>query len=271
MILKNDDLLKVMSFNLKNAYRKKGPNIWEKRRDMAASIFEFHQVVVSGLQEALIRQINDLEDRLPDYDWLGVGRDDGKNEGEFNPIFYRKDRLQVKKNDTFWLAEKTDEPGKMGWDAACSRIVTWARFLDKKTGQEFYFFNTHFDHEGQEAQKKSAVLLLAKIDDIAGDLPVIVTGDFNVQPSSEPYHILTDSRNEKSLQDSKSVAVKPHHGPDSTFHGFKGLDNQKQENRIDYIFVKNGVKVLQEGVLCDRLEGRYVSDHFPVLAKIKFS
>lgn len=260
---------RFLSFNIKNNYAESGRHVWEKRRQGVSGVLKFHQITAAGLQEALIDQIQDLQEKLPGYGWLGAGRDDGQKQGEFNPIFYHKECLKVKQNDTFWLSENPSVPGQKGWDAVCSRIVTWANFEDQKTGEKFYFFNTHFDHVGTEAQRESAYLLKSKIKKISEGGPVIVSGDFNVPPENRVYKIMV-GRDSVNLQDSRMISRDHSHGPDSTFHGFEGLDENPQKDRIDYIFVNDHVQVLKEGVLTDRRENGYISDHYPVLAEIIF-
>ena len=168
---------------------------------------------------------------------------------------------------TFWLSQ-TPDTVSMGWDAACFRTVAWCRFKDDKTGKKFSHFNTHFDHRGEQARIESARLLLLKIREIAGEHPVVITGDFNTTPDSEPYNILTNGSQEnksESLQDSRLISVYPHHGPTGSFSGFKqaGIPGQQ----IDFIFIKNGVRVIRHGILSDTFDGRFPSDHLPVLAE----
>ncbi len=148
-----------MTFNIRVDVPSDSLNSWPYRKAKAASMIRFHQADIVGLQEALAGQLEDLAAGLPDYDWFGVGRDDGHDQGEFMAIFYLKKRFQVIKQSTFWLSETPQIPGK-GWDAACNRIVTWGEFKDNITGKVFYHFNTHFDHMGEIARQESAKLLL---------------------------------------------------------------------------------------------------------------
>jgi endonuclease/exonuclease/phosphatase family metal-dependent hydrolase len=168
------------------------------------------------------------------------------------------------------LSENPEKPGK-GWDAACNRVVTWGKFKDNKTGNVFYHFNTHFDHQGQVARAESAKLLLQKVDEISDVSNVIVTGDFNAGPNSAPYKILTDNKNKETgikLVDAKMASASPHHGPGGTFTGFKLSNLIHNVQPIDYIFVTNNIKVLRHGTLSDTFNGRFPSDHFPVLAEV---
>jgi len=228
-------------------------------------MIRFHHADIVGVQEALKHQLTDLEKLLPEYAWVGVGRDDGKDGGEFSAIIYRKDRFVRAETSTFWLSETPGVPSK-SCDAAYPRVVTWAKLKDTTTGKIFFHFNTHFDNRGTQAREQSARLLLQRISQIAGQHPVVVTGDFNFTESSTGYQILTGKAAEKSaLRDARYLSQHGHHGPTSTFHEFKALvPNMK----IDYVFVKGTVQVLQHGALSDTWDGRLPSDHLPVLAEV---
>lgn len=257
--------LHVMTFNIRLNLAADSLNAWPYRKDKAASQILFHDVSLLGVQEALHEQMMDLKDRLPQFNYVGVGRDDGKEKGEYSAIFYDTTRLAVLQSNTFWLSETPATPGK-GWDAAYPRIVTWAEFKDKKTKKRFFAFNTHFDHIGKVARRESAKLLLQKVKAIAGNNKVIVTGDFNSQPSDEPIQIITASTNSDKLIDSKTVSSSPHYGPTGTFNAFQ----QKEVNNqpIDYIFIKNGIRVLKHATLSQSWEGHFSSDHFPLFAEV---
>jgi len=215
------------------------------------------------LQEALYGQITDIQKNLPDYEWFGVGRDDGKKAGEFSPVFFKKSEFILLKHGTFWLSETPDKPSK-GWDAALNRIVTWGKFQSKVTGKQFIVFNTHFDHRGVEARKESAALIRKKIEEMTYDnaLPAILTGDFNLTPDQEPILLI-----KKYLSDAREISQEPPYGPAGTFNGFKWDAPLKE--RIDYIFVNDKVKVLKYAILTDSKDQRYPSDHLPVFAKIQ--
>lgn len=253
--------LNIMSFNIRYDNPNDAPNDWPNRKDMVAQMVTFHEVDIVGMQEVLKHQIEDLESRLEDYKWIGVGRDDGKSEGEFCPIFYNAEKLSIQKQSTFWLSETCEVPGKMGWDAACNRVVTWAKFKVNTTGKTFFLFNTHFDHRGQIARRESAKLLLAKIDEIAGEQPAFITGDFNGSPESEPYQILTNPK--QGIKDAFNLSRTPHYGQLSTFSGFKPVEKDNG-NRIDYIFISGDITVNKHAIFTDAWGGKYPSDHFPV-------
>jgi len=257
--------LHVMTFNIRLNLAADSLNAWPYRKDKAASQILFHDVSLLGVQEALHEQMMDLKDRLPQFNYVGVGRDDGKEKGEYSAIFYDTTRLAVLQSNTFWLSETPATPGK-GWDAAYPRIVTWAEFRDKKTKKRFFAFNTHFDHIGKVARRESAKLLLQKVKAIAGNNKVIVTGDFNSQPSDEPIQIITASTNSDKLIDSKTVSSSPHYGPTGTFNAFQQKEVNSQP--IDYIFIKNGIRVLKHATLSQSWEGHFSSDHFPLFAEV---
>jgi endonuclease/exonuclease/phosphatase family metal-dependent hydrolase len=256
--------LRIISYNIRFNNPKDGDNAWPYRKDQVASVLRFHCADLIGLQEALEDQVNDLAERLPQFNWVGVGREDGRTQGEFAAIFYRQARLELLEQSSFWLSETPQLPGHRGWDAGSIRVVTWGRFRDRLTGQSFFHFNTHLDNRGEQARREGARLLLAKIEAIAQAAPVIVTGDFNCAEDSEPYRILTGAAG-RSLHDARYLSSHGHHGPTKTTNSnFAGL----LEEKIDYIFVKNGVNVNQHGVLSDHWDGHYPSDHLPVLAEI---
>ena len=256
--------LNVMTFNIRYNTSRDSIHAWPNRKDFAAGQVLFHQVHLLGVQEALHDQIVDLQQRLKQYRYVGVGRSDGKEKGEYSAIFYDTTRLRLIESKTFWLSETPDSIGKKGWDAAIERIVTWAKFRDRKTGKEFYHFNTHFDHMGQLARRESARLLIDKVAAIAKKTPVVVTGDFNAHPTDEPIRVIVDSSSNNRLTDAKAVSALPHWGPIGTFNGFGS--KERDSAPIDYIFIKNGFKVLRHATLSQTLQGRFSSDHFPVFA-----
>jgi len=258
--------LNVMTFNIRLNTSSDGENAWPFRKNKAASQILFHDVHILGVQEALHDQMMDLKEWLTDFSYVGVGRDDGKTAGEYSAIFYDSTRLKLLKTQTFWLSEQPNVPGSKSWDAAITRIVTWAEFKDRKTKRKFFVFNTHFDHIGKTARAESAKIILQKVKEIAGKHPVIVTGDFNSTPSDDPYKIITDSNNPDRLTDSKTICLTPHYGPTGTFNAFK--DKEISDEPIDYIFVKSKIRVLRHGTISESWQGRFSSDHFPVFATL---
>jgi endonuclease/exonuclease/phosphatase family metal-dependent hydrolase len=260
----------IMTFNIRLNEPKDGIDAWPNRKDKAASMVRFHRADIFGVQEALHDQMMDLEERLPEFGWIGVGRDDGDEAGEYAAIFYRKDRFELLDGATFWLSETPEKKGSKGWDAVCVRIVTWGHFRERESGKEFYHFNTHFDHRGEEAREMSSHLVVEKAKEIAGSAPVLLTGDFNFPPTSPNYSILTAEEagdpGRVYLKDARTISEEPPHGPDWSSHGFSG---QGRPGRIiDFIFVSDAIKVIRHGILSDHWSGRYPSDHLPVLAEV---
>jgi endonuclease/exonuclease/phosphatase family metal-dependent hydrolase len=258
--------LHVITFNIRYYNAGDSLNAWPFRKDKAASQILFHGAHIVGVQEALHGQLVDLAERLPQYKWVGAGRDDGKEGGEYSAIFYDTARLQVLGSKTFWLSENPDAVGVKGWDAAYPRVVTWAKFRDRKTGKVFFHFNTHFDHMGKVARRESARLLLQQVAAIAGKTQAIITGDFNAQPTDEPIKLITDAANPLHLMDSKSISQQRHYGPDGTFNAFG--PKEIYDAPIDYIFLHGNIKVLQHATLSQTWGGRFSSDHFPVFASL---
>jgi endonuclease/exonuclease/phosphatase family metal-dependent hydrolase len=255
-----DAPLRVMTFNIRYNNPGDGEDAWPMRKEKAASMIRFHGADLVGVQEALRGQLDDLSALLPGFGWFGVGRS-AERQGEYSAILYRADRFELLDQNTFWLSETPEVAGSKGWDADYERIVTWGRLRDRRTGQVFYHFNTHFDHVGETARRESARMIVARIATIAGNAPVIVTGDFNTVPESPAYQTMA-----AALSDAMTVTRAPHHGPTSTWNGFKEIEPGR---RIDFIFVGEGVEVLQHAILSDRFDGRFPSDHLPVIAEIR--
>ncbi len=255
----------VMSFNIRYDNPEDGIHAWPNRRDRVAGLIRFHEAEIAGLQEAQMNQIDDLVQRLPEYDWYGVGRDDGKAGGEFVPIFYQSDRYAVADSGTFWLSPDPQLPGPPAWDAAITRIVSWVRLEQQATGRDLYVFNAHLDHVGERAREESSQLIVKWLADQAMDAPVVLLGDFNAEPDSRVYSILTSDSVAIRLSDASKVAAL-RYGPAATYYGFEA--NDASGRRIDYVFVSAGIAVSRHGVLTDHLEGRYPSDHLPVVAEL---
>jgi endonuclease/exonuclease/phosphatase family metal-dependent hydrolase len=266
LLAQMDPSFKVMSFNIRLNTPQDEENAWPNRTELVKSMIRFHGADIFGVQEALESQMVDLRAMFPDFQDFGVPRSDNPASGEYSAIFYRKHRFTRVAGETFWLSE-SPEMSSRGWDAALNRIVTWVRLRDRKSGKEFFHFNTHFDHKGREARENSARLILDKIQELNPDnLPVILTGDFNLTAKDDPYYILTRDDEGNSFQDAIYESIQPHHGPESTWSGFSFPG--EAERRIDYIFVKNNVTVLSHAILSDSWSGRYPSDHLPVIAEV---
>jgi endonuclease/exonuclease/phosphatase family metal-dependent hydrolase len=258
------DLIRVVTFNIRVAVDE-GINSWDNRKELVASIIETYRADIVGLQEALKTQLEDLNKLLPDFAWVGVGRDDGAEEGEYAAIFYNKKRFEVLEDSTFWLSETPDKPS-IGWDAALKRVVTWAKLRDKITGKIFYHFNTHFDYKGVMARLESANLLNDRVAEVAGKTPAIVTGDFNFKSDFGGYKILTEGR-KNYLFDTQKIAKVDSSGSNITYNRFGQF--LEEGNKIDYIFIKNNIEVDKHKIIMDTFDGRYPSDHMPVLAVLR--
>ena len=255
--------LKIMTYNIKLDYPKEGKNSWTNRKPFMVKQIKFYEPDVLGVQEAMPNQMKDLDSLLTNYSFVGVGRDDGKDECEYSAIFYKKNDLEVVESSTFWLSQTPDKVS-MGWDAVCNRVCTYALFQDKKTNKKFWVFNTHFDHVGKEARTKSAVLILDKIKSLNKEgSPVFLTGDFNMDPDHESIDYIT-----QTLKDSKAIS-EIDFGPEGTFNGFHF--DQPVTRRIDYIFVSEDVEVNKYAVLSDNWNMQYPSDHLPVLIEAKLT
>lgn len=257
--------MNVITFNIRYNTPNDGINAWPNRIEMVTGLLKFHEADLFGLQEALHGQILDVQKNMPGFDWFGVGRDDGEKGGEFSPIFYNKSKFILIESGTFWLSETPEKPSK-GWDAALNRVVTWGKFKSKVSGKLFYYYNTHFDHRGDEARKKSAEVITKKIREMAGNsgYPVILTGDFNLTPEAEGIANI-----KKYLRDSREITIAPPYGPTGTFNSFEW--NAPMKDRIDYVFVNDRTDVLKYGVLTDSKEMRWPSDHLPVLVKVQLN
>ena len=272
IIFSQDLSLNVMSFNIRFANPGDGEHDWNHRRPLVKSVIQFHEADLIGVQEALRSQLEDMKKDMPEYEWFGVCRNDGSAnpnpDGEFSAILYRKDRFEKLDGNTFWLSLTPDIPGSKDWDANITRIVTWAKFRDRTNNKIFYHFNTHFDHIGVQARAESAKLIREKINSIAGNEIVILTGDFNCSDQETPYQIITDPKARPQLSDALYKSKIPHHGPLASFAGNFRLDGLI-DHRIDFIFISDHVIVNKHAILSDNWNGNLASDHLPVLAEIK--
>ena len=264
------DTVRVMTFNIRcqSGENEDDINYWSGRKYLVAELIDNYSPDIIGMQEAEKLQIDDLENLLEGYSWFGVGRDDGKGAGEFSAVFYKKSRFEVEWDSTFWLSPTPYKPSN-GWDAMLNRIVTFGLLKNKVDGNEFYFFNTHFDHQGDTARVESAKLLIEKVKEIPVYSPVIVTGDFNCTYDSGPYKIITGKETSTSnplLYDTQHISVTPHYGGMNSFNGFGKI--QEPDRKIDFIFVNDKVVVTSHGIITDKINGLYPSDHFPVMAEI---
>lgn len=277
------------TYNVRNANKSDSiaGNGWGQRYPYIALQVQFNGFDIFGTQEGKHYQLEDLKKAMPNYDYIGVGRDDGKQKGEFAAIFYRTDKFDLLEHGDFWLSTVTDRPNK-GWDAALPRICTWGKFRDKKNGFTFLFYNLHMDHRGVQARAESAKLILKKIQELPNELPVILTGDFNVDQNNESYALLDNSG---IMRDSYQIA-ELRYAPNGTFSGFH--PDRKTESRIDHLFLTKEFAVKKYGILTDTYRSestekteaeqngnfpkevsmkKYVartpSDHFPVMIVVE--
>jgi endonuclease/exonuclease/phosphatase family metal-dependent hydrolase len=253
--------INVMSYNIRYNNTQDGENAWPNRKDNVKALIKFHDADILCVQEALALQVDQLIENT-NYERVGVGRTDGKREGEFSAIYFDKTRFSKKDGGTFWLSETPDKPSK-GWDAAILRVCTWVKLHDKWNKKDFIVFNTHYDHVGVQARIESAKLIKKKIMEIAPALPVILTGDLNGTPETEAVATI-----KTFLTDTKEATVEPAYGPEGTFNSFKF--NAPLKERIDYIFINKGFNVQKFGVLTDSKGLKYPSDHLPILARLFF-
>lgn len=258
--------IKVMTLNVRYNNPYDSANAWPNRASIVCNFINDEKPDIKGMQEVLISQYELLDSVLTGYASVGVGRSDGAKGGEMNPVFFRKERFDMARTKTFWLSQTPEIAGSMSWGAGLPRIVTWMELVDKNTHEHLFFFNTHFAHDSDSARIMSSRLLLTCIDSIASGFPFIITGDFNQTPVSKGYAVLTGPAESVPLfVDSYVVSDKNPAGPGYTFNGF----SEKQgEGRIDYIFVKNGMKVLDHSTSVIKEKGVYISDHWPVEALI---
>ena len=250
--------LKVMSYNIRLGSGKDGTNSWALRYTATEEMLKDQKPDVFGVQEALDYQVHYIED-MCGYESVGVGREDGKKEGEHMSIFWNKKTVSMLKWGTFWLSETPQKPSK-GWDAACFRTATWALMKDKKTGKKFYFVNAHLDHEGKEAQKNGLKLIVEKIAEMNPEgLPMVLTGDFNIEPSNPALADL-DAR----MQSTRKIAEKT--DDLTTYNGWG-----KSSKMIDYIYVSGFSSCPEYQTVTKRYADRkFISDHYPICATLIF-
>lgn len=252
--------LTVMSFNIRYGTANDGENHWTRRRDQLFDLIRRSDPDVVGLQEALHGQIEEILAAVPGYAYAGVGRADGRREGEYAAILYRTSRLGLRRGDTFWFSDTPSVVSSRSWGNRIERICTWAYFEDRH-GSPFYVYNVHLDHESQPSREKSAAMLLRVIADRDPKAPVVVTGDFNAgEQNPATRAMLSALRDSFRVRHPEAVEV-------GTFSGF--TPGRTTGEKIDYVFVDGNIDVLEADILRDAREGRYPSDHFPVLARIR--
>lgn len=258
--------LKVMTFNVRYDNPEDGENNWHKRKNEVFAMLKDQNCDLIGTQEVLANQLADFNAVMTDYDYVGIGREDGIDRGEFSAIFFKKDRFNVLDKGNFMLSETPDVFGSKGWDGACERIASWALLQDKATKKEVFFINTHLDHVGVQARREGVNLLQDKAFELAKGAQIILTGDFNAEPESDVILNVINPNKEHYLIDSRSSAVEAT-GTPWTFHDFDRLPVAEREY-IDYIFLSPSIEVSKYAVLPMKFNGKLVSDHSPVIAEI---
>lgn len=282
--------INVASYNLRqaNSGDSANGNGWGQRYPVIAQMVQFHDFDIFGTQECFLHQLQDMKKSLPGYDYIGVGRDDGKEKGEHSAIFYRTDKFEVIEKGDFWLSETPDVPGK-GWDAVLPRVCSWGHFKCKDTGFEFLFFNLHMDHVGKQARVESAFLVQKKMEELGANLPAILTGDFNVDQTHQSYDALVS----KGVLCDAYEKADFRYATNGTFNSFD--PNNFTESRIDHVFVSPVFHVKKYGVLTDTYrsekekkqkadvkdapqeitvkayQARTPSDHFPVKVVLEYN
>ena len=252
--------LTVMSFNIRYGTANDGDNHWLKRREQLFALLREQQADVIGLQEALHGQIEEILQAVPGYDYVGVGRSDGRRAGEYAAILYRTARLRPRRSDTFWFSDTPGVVKSTSWGNQIERICTWAYFEDRE-GPAFYLYNVHLDHQSQPSRERSATLLLERIKTRDPRAPAVVTGDFNAGEDN-PAAVAMRA----SFLDSFRV-LHPDAREAGTFNGF--TFGQTSGDKIDFVFVERGTDVVEAGIVRTSRDGRYPSDHFPVTARIR--
>ncbi|WP_460189620.1 endonuclease/exonuclease/phosphatase family protein [Urechidicola sp. KH5] len=251
-----------MSYNIRLDTPSDGENAWPKRKEaLATQIAEVNPTIL-GIQEGMPHQVEFLSKKLNNYKRIGFGRDGG-NLGEYSAIYFNSKEVELLKENTFWLSTTPEKPSK-SWDAAYPRICTYGLFKNKETNKFFWVFNTHFDHIGQQSRLKSTSIILNKIEELNDDdYPVFVIGDLNVTPQNE----VIDLFNQK-LIDTYEASMETPKGSFGTFNGFD--TTTPAINRIDYILADpaKNIEIVSYEVLSDKIQNKFLSDHFAVLTKI---
>ena len=255
--------LKVMSFNIRLGVANDGENHWDKRKELVLKTIQNFGPDLLGLQEVWHMQEEYLKEKLSNYTYYGRSRRMEPGEGEQCAVMYRKDRFEIVKGETFWLSETPEVIESKSWDSSLPRIANWTLLKDKKNNkQEIFLINTHFDHKGRESRKQAALLLKKRIQELKGDVRVIVTGDFNAREDSDPYLGLVGGK----ILDTYRMAHKSRTEEESTLSGWNG---RTSGNRIDWVLCTRNFRVLSANIDRSEFEGRYPSDHYPVTATLR--
>ncbi|HBM4311107.1 TPA: endonuclease/exonuclease/phosphatase family protein [Listeria innocua] len=256
-------MFSVTTFNIRFDDTSERKKSWELRKTLTKSLLDKYQWDFMGVEEPLLPQMRDMKEML-DWDYFGVGRDDGFEKGEFTAVFYNSARFRLLQEGRFWLSETPDVPS-IHSTAMFPRICVWGKFADSD-GKQFYIFNTHLDHISEEARLFASQLLLKKAAIIAEDSPIIILGDFNTAPNTTTYNFIT-----KKYQDAQLISQTPIKSPIGSFHDFQPLRPENELEKIDYIFVSKEFRVHSYKTITDQVDGCSASDHFPVTATLEWT
>jgi len=252
--------LNVMTYNIRTGKAQDGLDAWPVRKERTCQVIRKYKPAAIGLQEAMAEQVADLEKAFPGYVVVGTGRMDGRNGSEFSPIMYDASRLHLLRSDTFWLSDTPEVPGSMHWGNRFSRICTWAYFQDRKTSRFFYLFNTHLDHISQPSRRKSIALILDRIRERQPEDPVLLMGDFN---SAEDNPVIATT-----LRSGFRDTFRLLHPNEKVVGTTNAFQPERQQNKIDYIFIDNAWAATAAAIPDDKVDGRWPSDHLPVTATV---
>ncbi len=257
--------LRILCYNLRYITPgDKGERAWTARRDQAAELIKDDAADIVGIQEGLPQMMDDLADRLTGYAVVGVGREDGIDQGEYAAILVKAERFRVQESGTFWLSGTPEVCNSCTWGNTVTRICTWAKLYDRETKRSFHFFNTHLDHASPEARQKGTELILSRIAQRKPEGPVMLTGDFNA-PDTDPLHAAIKGAGLADVWRTANADTPPEEA--GTFHEFTGATNRA---RIDYIYASTDLKIAESAIVRSSLNGNYPSDHFPVRATLEW-
>lgn len=247
----------IMTWNTRLDVASDGPNAWSNRRQQFTELLLQEHPELLGMQEVLHNQLLDIAATLSGYGYIGVGRTDGKTKGEYGPVFYDTSRFKLIDAGYYWLSQTPEVAGSKGWDAACERIMSWAKLESRQTGKFLWVLNTHLDHMGTEARRNSLALIKELTTKMIGDEPFVLMGDFNFEPTDENYTTVSNW-----LTDARTAAATDELKQQITFTGF---DEQEENNSlIDFIFVNHKITITDYQIPEANIDGRFSSDHLPV-------
>ncbi|MCR2823431.1 endonuclease/exonuclease/phosphatase family protein [Lederbergia panacisoli] len=253
--------IRIMTYNVRNDCDAP-PNSWNERKVLIRDLIKRESPDIIGTQECKFNQVQDLDELLEEYNWIGLGREGG-SKGEFMAIFYKKSRFQVTEYDHFWLSDTPDVIGSSTWGNDCTRMATWVHFLDKRTNQSFYHLNTHLDHVSENARVKGSELIVKQSEAFDSSAPIFITGDFNTVAESDSHKVFLKG----DFIDTWDSAIERIHEELGSFNNFN--DPTGGEGRIDWILYRGDVKVGTLKIVNDQINGRFPSDHFPIVVDIE--